>query len=369
MPALCVVQGGGKCWSVYDSPSGTHEKLRQKDPVQRDQGALFQRMHLPTSPSLTGTPDPSYVLPDDGESADTSDSTSSSSIVDLPTHCSNAEATYTPNHVRAFCNAASTLRLDVTMQGAVWALEGFVRAQTVLGRCGSLLAKELDKVCHIQPEQWSGTAAPQLFFKGAIFDLAVLSMLFKIGITLVDDVGNYPLQTLQPHGSPWAMLRVSMKEYAYAAVMVALPDGLVCNHILHDLEQCDPVWDNRTQSIIFDLLAQQLAPTPMVKEVLPMSVSVTCEHTISSTEPLVQSVHTDPAPSRDQKSSAQPVFYLATGAGRGSASSSNAPRPQTVQPSSDDQEDPDDLLPLTQLVASPEDPQAAINQPMIHFEG
>eukprot|EP00971_Amphidinium_carterae_P326321 6457024-Amphidinium_carterae.1 len=184
LSASCVVQGGGKCWSVYDSPSGTHEKLRQKEPMQRAQGAPFQHMHIPTSPSLTGTPHPSYSLLERGEPADTSDSTSSFSIAGSPVCCSDVEATYTPNHVRAFCNAANTLRLDVTMQGAVWALEGFVRAQTLLGRCGSLLANVLDQVCHIPPEQWSGTEAPQLFFKGAIFDLVVLSMLYKIGVTL-----------------------------------------------------------------------------------------------------------------------------------------------------------------------------------------
>eukprot|EP00971_Amphidinium_carterae_P221331 4393973-Amphidinium_carterae.2 len=364
----CIVKGGGKCWSVHDSPSGTHEKLRQKDPVQQEQGAPFRYMHLPTSPSMTGTQYASQRCSAESDSADSSDSTPLSRDVNLPVHRGYFEETFTDNHVRAFCNAASTLRMDLSLQGAVWALEEFVRAQTVLGRAGSLLTKELEKVCHIPPEQWSGTGAPQLFFKGAIFDLAVLSMLFRIGITLVDDNGNYPLQTLQPHGSPWAMLRVSMKDYAYAADMVALPDGLVCNHIKCDLEQCDPVWDNRTQGIIFDLLAQQLPPVQPVAEETTQS-RVSGGHTISSTEPMVQSVRTDQAHSQVHSSPAHTAFRLAIGAGRGSASSSSAPQSRNAQLLLDEQEDQEDLMPLTQLLSSPDDPQAAINQPMIVFEG
>eukprot|EP00971_Amphidinium_carterae_P341914 6480981-Amphidinium_carterae.2 len=93
------------------------------------------------------------------------------------------------------------------------------------------------------------------------------------------------------------------------------------------------------------------------------------QHTISSTEPMVQSVLTDPALSQVQSSPAQPAFCLAIGAGRGSASSSNAPTPRALLPPPDEQEDQDDLMPLTQLLASPDDPQAAINQPMVIFEG
>eukprot|EP00971_Amphidinium_carterae_P162530 3222325-Amphidinium_carterae.3 len=293
--ALCFPQalemrhGGVNCWKIADSLSGTHEKLLHTDHQRREwnssQCAVVARVDLPTSPSMTATWQPSSSYSEWSPSSQLQQTTTEKiARPNVQPVTGHAQQSCTPNHIRAFCEAASSLHIGITLQEAVWSLEHFVSSQLQLGSCGTLLANEMRKIQHIAMEYWTGTSAPQVFFKGAALDLAILSTIYRLSITLVDERGLYPLQSLQPHGSPWALIKVTKTDFSFAAVMTTHPSGSVCRSIACDMVQGDPAWDCRTQSMIFDLLVDQpILDSPIKgKTGQPKHSSAT----ISSTEPM-----------------------------------------------------------------------------------
>eukprot|EP00971_Amphidinium_carterae_P139866 2770907-Amphidinium_carterae.3 len=344
---------------------------------------------MPTSPSLTGT-----LMTSTGRGTMTGETESRiGELLPEKQFYSPHPHSCTPNHVRAFCEAACALHISLTLQDAVMSLEAFVRMQVRLGACGTLLAKEMEKVRHIRLEYWSGTSAPQLFFKGALLDLAILSSLHQVGITLVDDQGTYPLQSLQAPGSHWALLKVVKEDlsFAFSVTMVAHAGGSVCRHIACDIEQGDPVWSSEVQSIIFELLAAQ----PEAEDC--NTVKHRCQNgsqpTISSTEPMeLSSVieYTSLSPSTCEcpvilpHSEASEAFVVIDGAGKGARSRPSTSSAVAAHPERYLEEEDEDLAPLTNLLgdnSTPtghqtppkatdgEDESQAINRPMVVFEG
>eukprot|EP00971_Amphidinium_carterae_P113012 2238389-Amphidinium_carterae.1 len=189
------------------------------------------------------------------------------------------------NHVNAFCMAAKALQRSASPQMVVDSIQTFVSQQTALGVPGTCLARALQAVKQVPTMFWLGTDAPQLFLKGALLDLAILSTVYGIGITVMDEKGQYPLQILQQPDCDWMLLSVDA-DYAFDAVSTMHSCGTVSREFDSDSED-DPEWDGKTLGKMADLLSKQATVGGSTQD--PAGSPPTEQRsaaTISSTEPL-----------------------------------------------------------------------------------
>eukprot|EP00971_Amphidinium_carterae_P331749 6465519-Amphidinium_carterae.1 len=199
-----------------------------------------------------------------------------------------------------------------------------------------------------------------------MFDLAALSHIRQISITVMDCRGAYPLQILQRPGSDWMLLEVNRVNFQYRVVTCMHSCGTTSKEALEDLvddmdvERCHVTWCYRTQSLIADLLGEQAQIGQNDDD--SDSAQSSASRTISSTESF-------------------PLSDIRQGGGKRARArpSSSKEEPQDGEKTFSD--DADDLLPLIDLAARgstatshsvttpPEEEEQAPAEPMITFGG